>query len=1065
MNRKRIIFFVMASIFIASLSCTFFCYGRELVVDPFDSAMDAEPQAAWQAEGNSLPVSIQEGGPWGSEKLTVFPLNFSDPSQIKCSWYKEVELGFSSSDTFVLRFYSPNPLPINEISLYLHNADSNRWHDASIREKHDFKAGWNTLIFHKKDFHADNTLAGRDQIDRIRFCAWRKSEEDTTLFLDKLHAVQSPVYIILESIPRKYNSVERICRFLTRWLNAYDIPTATITEEQVETGMLDGAELAIMPYQYESTVSDLEYQKIEDFVNAGGKLLMFYQMDPRIAELLGVEIGASNDTDIGAIHFLSGNIAGFLPRILSHSKKFLEVQPSHPDTDIIGYLEDSDGNLTSYPAWLSGENGAYFSAPIHGFHWKDSLGIQNMLLALIAHHVPSLQKTIGDATLANMGDVALYESFDQAYGEINDMGPLSLNPEDVAATLTVAQQARQEAEALYAGNKYPEMLSFAFKARKALVHAYALCQHPRSNEFRGLWVKLWPGEWRQSAQVVHDAGFNAIFPRMLTGGIAHYPSEVLPRSDTYEQYGDQIAQCLLAYRPLNIEIHIWKNNWVLDGAPESFIDEMRAQGRIQIDVYGNEINWLCPSHPLNVQLELDSLMEIVRGYDIDGIHLDTIRYPSSAACYCNGCRLRFETFLGRAVHNWPEDCYDGWLKDTYRDWRAMQITHLVKEVHRSVKALKPKVKISAAVVRYYPESREDMGQDWVDWIKQGYLDFIVPMDYTEHHDSFSLLVEQQLQQSEQLIPVYPGIGIVSSGTNLSLDNLIVQIRETRKQQTGGFVGFTYHDYAVARGIFPLLSRGTTFPRYRLNFGFTSISGNSVTAALEDGTLISSGSLLDKGTSVILTAAADHGYRFNGWAGDVPSGQENVNPLAIVMDADKTIQANFMRQYHLGIETGPGGRRPRPGLYTYDAGAVVFLKALSKAGYGFVGWTGSVPLGHELDNPLKITMGSDKSVKANFKEGAVMLTVSLGRGNGSTDANYGGTTDPDPGKYICQRGDKVEILAVPKRGFRFHYWKGVSERQVKENPLGIEIDSDKAITAYFGKANKKSVKALKTTRRR
>jgi len=44
-----------------------------------------------------------------------------------------------------------------------------------------------------------------------------------------------------------------------------------------------------------------------------------------------------------------------------------------------------------------------------------------------------------------------------------------------------------------------------------------------------------------------------------------------------------------------------------------------------VDVQGRPTDWLDPAHPANFRLELDSLLEVVRKYDVDGIHFDYIR--------------------------------------------------------------------------------------------------------------------------------------------------------------------------------------------------------------------------------------------------------------------------------------------------------------------------------------------------------------------------------------------------------------------------------------------------------
>ncbi len=62
---------------------------------------------------------------------------------------------------------------------------------------------------------------------------------------------------------------------------------------------------------------------------------------------------------------------------------------------------------------------------------------------------------------------------------------------------------------------------------------------------------------------------------------------------------------------------------------------------------------------------------------------------------------------------------------------------------------------------------------------------------------------------------------------------------------------------------------------------------------------------DYGTQVQVTAEPNDGYQFNGWTGDVPSGDENDNPVTITMDADKSITATFI-VIPDGTEDGDGG---------------------------------------------------------------------------------------------------------------------------------------------------------------
>jgi uncharacterized lipoprotein YddW (UPF0748 family) len=287
-----------------------------------------------------------------------------------------------------------------------------------------------------------------------------------------------------------------------------------------------------------------------------------------------------------------------------------------------------------------------------------------------------------------------------------------------------------------------------------------------------------------------------IVPNLLWGGTANYASDLLPRSDTFRKLGDQIEQCLRAAHWHGLEVHVWKVNYNLANAPRTFLNRMRSQGRTQVSVRGEPLDWLCPSHPDNFQLELDSLLEVARKYEVDGLHFDYIRYPHEDSCYCDGCRRRFEKESGKPVQDWPGECHYGARKEEYRTWRCRQITRLVEAVSREARKIRPGIKISAAVFGSYPSCRQSVGQDWPAWVKAGYLDFLCPMDYTESALAFSGLVENQLKLVGGRIPVYPGIGATASRSALTVDQVVNQILAARSLGAGGFTIFNLDGHTI-----------------------------------------------------------------------------------------------------------------------------------------------------------------------------------------------------------------------------------------------------------------------------
>lgn len=337
-------------------------------------------------------------------------------------------------------------------------------------------------------------------------------------------------------------------------------------------------------------------------------------------------------------------------------------------------------------------------------------------------------------------------------------------------------------------------------------------QPSQSGEFRGAWIHSGYGiqswDWDQTVGVLKSNGFNAIFPNLVWAGTAHYPSKLLPVNPRVKEQGDQIAACLAACRKYGIELHVWKVNYYLLHAPREFVTELRAAGRTQKNRKGEEVNWLCPSHPENFALERDSMLEVARDYEVDGIHFDYIRYPDREACFCAGCRERFAQHADVRITNWPDDVLTGELAAPFADWRREQITRLVRAVSQEAHALKPKLKVSAAVWGGWANARQSIGQDAQAWIDAGYLDFVCPMNYETADEAFAGWTRKQVDAIQRKTPLYIGIGAYRlSGP----EQLARQIQLARELGADGFVLFQLNE-KLATQLLPALRLGAASPR-------------------------------------------------------------------------------------------------------------------------------------------------------------------------------------------------------------------------------------------------------------
>ncbi|MCS6862041.1 MAG: family 10 glycosylhydrolase [Abditibacteriales bacterium] len=79
------------------------------------------------------------------------------------------------------------------------------------------------------------------------------------------------------------------------------------------------------------------------------------------------------------------------------------------------------------------------------------------------------------------------------------------------------------------------------------------------------------------------------------------------------------------------------------------------------------------------------------------------------------------------VQNWPDDVLrDGALRQPWLDWRRNNITAVVKAVSERVRAIKPQVKISAAVFRNWSTDRDTVGAGLETLVRAGLPRFRLP---------------------------------------------------------------------------------------------------------------------------------------------------------------------------------------------------------------------------------------------------------------------------------------------------------------------------------------------------
>lgn len=162
-------------------------------------------------------------------------------------------------------------------------------------------------------------------------------------------------------------------------------------------------------------------------------------------------------------------------------------------------------------------------------------------------------------------------------------------------------------------------------------------------------------------------------------------------------------------------------------------------------------NWyLNPGHPETKNYMAALTRELVTNYDIDGVHLDYIRYPDRP--------LRFPDVADFRKYG------DG---RSLQQWRRDNITEIVRAIYEEVKSVKPWVKVSSAPLGKYKDTKRYPSRGWnayytvyqeaQRWMKEGIQDILFPMLYYRDHNFYPFVLDWHEQSNGRM--VVPGLGI------------------------------------------------------------------------------------------------------------------------------------------------------------------------------------------------------------------------------------------------------------------------------------------------------------------
>lgn len=778
-------------------------FAAGLIIDACGYADDAAAQATWKGHEGSPPPTMQKVN---GESALTFECKFGSSPVGRAYWDRKTELDLNEAEGLQLDIQCRNAGPISSFMLYLQTGDGWRSSTFSPR-RHD---GWETIVLRKSEMRDEGKPGDWGEITTVRLAAWKGNNTDTTFQIRNLRTIgvlgEDTHIVIVQSSDENDRPFGDT---VSKMLGKLGLRHAMIPESKLNTKILAKAQLAILPHN--PTLPDSAADGLIEYLKGGGRLLAFYSLPARLEEVTGLARGKHQkpvkDGQFSSIRQIGGSLPGASDQTLQASWNIVATKPLEGRSRVLAEWDDADGKPTGFPAVLASDNTVFMT---HVLLDDDREHKARLLLATIGLLRSDFWNQVIASHREQMERVGNFESFAALSAHITGI----TKPGTEARTrLDEATQLRAEADHDAKEARYAQALDKVDLATRKLRESYCMAQPSKPGEFRAMWCHSAFGvkglSWDEAIARLKDNGFTAIMPNMLWGGVAYYPSEVLPVAADIAERGDQMEACVAACKKHGLQIHVWKVDWNLGrDVPAAFVDKMRAEGRLQHSFSGEEQPWLCPSNPANVQMERESLLEVARNYPIDGIHFDYIRYPGADHCFCAPCRERFEKATGKPVVQWPKDVQmKGSRREEWIVWCQNNISTLVQTTSEQVRQVRPGIKVSAAVFRNWDVDSRIVMQDWKLWCQKGWLDFVCPMNYTNNDSTYEAWVRRQrvLAGPAELVP---GIGASASNSSLSADAVISQIEITRKHNAKGFIIFNYGQHEADETI-PLLGLGVT----------------------------------------------------------------------------------------------------------------------------------------------------------------------------------------------------------------------------------------------------------------
>jgi uncharacterized lipoprotein YddW (UPF0748 family) len=347
---------------------------------------------------------------------------------------------------------------------------------------------------------------------------------------------------------------------------------------------------------------------------------------------------------------------------------------------------------------------------------------------------------------------------------------------------------------------------------------------PVRREFRAVWIASvrnidWPSVPGLSTKEQQDElieildrsaalRLNAVILQVRPAADALYASPYEPWSEYLtgqmgkapDPYYDPLEFAVNEAHRRGLELHAWFNPYRArhpssKSAPSR--DHISVTHRGLVKKYGTHL-WMDPGERAIREHSIKVVLDVVKRYDIDGVHIDDYFYP-----------YKEKDRRGRIIDFPDAPSWRRYMRSGGRlsrdDWRRSNVDSLVHQVYVGIKKSKPWVKFGISPFGVwrpgYPpqigglDSYSELYGDSRLWVNRGWGDYFTPQLYwpIDREDvSYRTLLEWWVQQNRTGKHIWPGNysdKVGSGGTSWESQEILDQIALTRAQH--GATGNVY----------------------------------------------------------------------------------------------------------------------------------------------------------------------------------------------------------------------------------------------------------------------------------